>query len=46
MELAELNKKNHNYDILIHKIASRISDPVPIIIALLEMADVKSKRDY
>lgn len=46
MELAELNKNNHNYDILIHKIASRISDPVPIIIALLEMADVKSKRDY
>ena len=46
MSLIELNKNNHNYDALLNKLASKITDPVPIIIALLEMADVKTKRDY
>ena len=46
MSLIEQNKDNHNYDALLNKLASRISDPVPIIIALLEMADVKTKREY
>ena len=46
MSLIEQNKDNHSYDALLNKLASRISDPVPIIIALLEMADVKTKREY
>lgn len=40
------NKNNHNYDILLHRLASFSTDPIPIIIALLEMNNIKNKKDY
>lgn len=40
------NKNNHNYDILLHRLASFSTDPIPIIIGLLEMNNIKNKKDY
>ena len=42
----EANYDNHNYDNLIMKLSKLSSNPVPIIVSLLEMIDKNNEREY
>lgn len=46
LEKIEESKDNHAYDDILVKLAKKITDPAPIIVALLDMVSKKSNREY